>query len=46
MGAVQHITSFWQYRFPAGAPKHVDVEELIAIFQDFSKGVAETRMAA
>jgi hypothetical protein len=47
MGAMQHITSFWQYRFPAGAPKHVDVEELITIFQDFTKGVAaEVRAAA
>ncbi|MFO1248834.1 MAG: hypothetical protein U1E93_11570 [Alphaproteobacteria bacterium] len=46
MGAMQHITSFWRYRFPAGAPKHVDVEELVTIFQDFTKGVAETRLAA
>ena len=47
MGAMQHITSFWQYRFPAGAPKHVDVEELITIFQDFTKGMAgEMRDAA
>ena len=47
MGAMQHITSFWQYRFPAGAPKHVDAEELITIFQDFTKGVAgEMRDAA
>lgn len=37
MGAMSHVTSFWQYRFPPGAPRNVDAEELIAIFQDFSK---------
>jgi hypothetical protein len=47
MGAMSHITSFWQYRFPAGAPKHVDAEELTTIFQDFTKGVSgEVRAAA
>jgi hypothetical protein len=47
MGAMSHITSFWQYRFPAGAPKVVDAEELVTIFQDFTKGVtAEARAAA
>ena len=24
MGAMSHITSFWQYRFPAGAPEGVE----------------------
>jgi hypothetical protein len=43
MGALSHITSFWRYRFPDGAPKMVDAEELTAILQDFSKGfVTET----
>ena len=47
MGAMSHITSFWNYRFPAGAPKSADAEELITIFQDFTKGLtAETRLAA
>ena len=46
MGMLQHITSLWQYRFAAGASRHVDVEELIAIFQDFTKGLVETRKAA
>jgi hypothetical protein len=47
MGALSHITSFWKYRFPAGAPKSVDCEELTAIFQDFSKGFSlENRLAA
>jgi hypothetical protein len=39
MGAMSHITSFWQYRFPAGAPKAADVEELTTIFRDFSSSV-------
>ena len=25
MGAMSHVTSFWQYRFPAGAPRTVDM---------------------
>jgi hypothetical protein len=41
MGAISHIVSFWRYRFPPGAPKHIDAEELTAIFQDFGSGFAE-----
>ena len=47
MGALSHITSFWKYRFPEGAPRRVDSEELVTIFQDFSKSfVVQTRLAA
>ncbi|HEY2009005.1 MAG TPA: hypothetical protein VGH23_08455 [Rhizomicrobium sp.] len=47
MGALSHITSFWKYRFPEGAPKSVDCDELTTIFQDFSKGfLLENRLAA
>lgn len=46
MGAMQHITSFWKYRFPAGATKNVDAEELVSIFRDFTKGVASEIPAA
>lgn len=47
MGALSHITSFWKYRFPEGAPRSVDCDELTAIFQDFSKGFSlENRLAA
>lgn len=47
MGAMSHITSFWQYRFPPGAPRTVDADELAAIFQDFSKSFGlETHLAA
>jgi hypothetical protein len=47
MGAMSHITSFWNYRFPVGAPKSAEAEELITIFQDFTKGLAsEAALAA
>jgi hypothetical protein len=46
MGSMSHITSFWNYRFPAGAPKGADAEELITMFRDFTKGLtAETPIA-
>ncbi|MBS0273084.1 MAG: hypothetical protein JSR55_01510 [Proteobacteria bacterium] len=34
-GALSHMASFWQYRFPKGQPPHVDAEELAVIFQGF-----------
>lgn len=41
MGALSHITSFWKYRFGNGGGARVmDAEELVAIFQDFSKSVS------
>lgn len=39
MGAMAHIASFWKYRFPAGAPRQADVEEMAAIFRDFLSSV-------
>jgi hypothetical protein len=35
MGSIIHLTSFWQYRFPAGSPKSAAPEELAAIYEDF-----------
>ena len=47
MGAMSHITSFWNYRFPTGAPRTTDAEELVTIFQDFTKSLtAEFELAA
>jgi hypothetical protein len=43
LGAIQHIVSFWRYRFSPGASR-VDVEELIDIFTDFETGLT-TRKA-
>ena len=39
LGAIQHIVSFWRFRFSPGAAK-VGVEELIDIFMDFETGLA------
>jgi hypothetical protein len=38
LGAVQHITSFWRFRFGPKSPP-VGVEELIDIFMDFETGL-------
>ena len=34
-GALSHMASFWQYRFPKGQSPRVDAEELAVIFQGF-----------
>jgi hypothetical protein len=40
LGAVQHVISFWRFRFsPGSAP--VSVEELIDVFMDFETGLAD-----
>lgn len=39
LGAIQHIVSFWRFRFSPGA-SHVGVDELIDIFMDFETGLA------
>jgi hypothetical protein len=43
MGAMSHVTSFWQYRFPRGSPKSADADELLTMFEDFvrSFGIEE-----
>lgn len=40
VGALQHIVSFWRYRFSPGAGA-VSVEELIDIFMDFEGSLSE-----
>lgn len=42
LGAIQHIVSFWRYRFSPGA-SGVWAEELIDIFMDFEAGLAAHR---
>jgi len=37
IGAISHVTSFWQYRFPSDAPRLADGDELMSIFQDFGQ---------
>ena len=47
IGAMSHITSFWQYRFPDSGSKGADVDELMMIFQDFTQSFGlEVKVAA
>ena len=46
IGAISHVASFWQYRFPTGRPKSIDAEELTIIFQDFAKSFSRDTAAA
>ena len=43
LGAVQHIVSFWRFRFPTGYEPKVTTEELIDIFLDFEASLGLTR---
>lgn len=40
LGAVNHIVSFWNYRFPAGKLPVVTPEELVDIFADFESSLS------
>lgn len=40
LGGVQHIISFWRYRFPIGKPRVVAPDELMDIFLDFEDSMA------
>lgn len=40
LGAIQHVVSFWRFRFNAGAAP-VGVDELIDVFMDFETGLAD-----
>jgi hypothetical protein len=42
LGVLEHIVSFWRYRFPDGEPPAVRVEELRDIFMDFETGLNAT----
>ena len=35
LGAIQHISSFWRYRFPPGEPRTLSSTELMDLLQDF-----------
>jgi hypothetical protein len=41
MGAMSHLASFWNYRFPPGRPIAADAEELSAILQDFARALGQ-----
>ena len=40
LGAINHITSFWNFRFPKGRPKKISADELIDIFADFEASLS------
>ncbi|HEX7761389.1 MAG TPA: hypothetical protein VF459_17925 [Caulobacteraceae bacterium] len=40
LGAVNHIVSFWKFRFPFGRPAFVTAEELAEIFMDFEDSLS------
>lgn len=48
LGAVNHIVSFWNFRFPQGRLPVVTAEELMDIFSDFESSLSfqETRASA
>lgn len=39
IGVLNHINSFWRFRFPEGQPRRVSVEELLDILMDFETGL-------
>ncbi len=41
LGGVQHIVTFWRYRFPERALMRISVDELIGIFMDFEATLGE-----
>jgi hypothetical protein len=40
LGAVNHIVSFWRYRFPEGARVKVGADELVELLSDFEMSLA------
>ena len=39
LGAIQHIVSFWRFRFPPGAVKRIPAEELVDLLVDFESSL-------
>lgn len=46
LGAINHIVSFWGYRFPPGARLRLPTEHLVDLFTDFEQGIVEPGAAA
>ena len=46
LGAIEHIVSFWRFRFPGGKQPVVTPEELADIFMDFENSLSIEREAA
>lgn len=43
LGVVSHMSSFWRYRFPPGAPLEMAVEEGLDLFREFESSLARNR---
>ena len=39
LGALQHIMSFWRFRFPSDVESHITIEEMIDLLNDFEASV-------
>ncbi len=39
LGVIDHVLSFWAFRFPPGRPHRADAVELMDIFLDFEEGL-------
>jgi hypothetical protein len=46
IGAMSHVTSFWNYRFPPGLPRVADAEELTLILHDFAQSLGQEHLKA
>ncbi len=46
LGAVNHIVSFWRFRFPFGRPAFVSADELAEIFMDFEDSLSFPELRA
>ncbi len=46
LGALQHILSFWNYRFPPGKPPKAPVEELLDLFREFEASLSAPQRRA
>jgi len=46
LGAIQHIVSFWRYRFPADRPRLISPDELMDVFLDFEDSMVFTATKA
>ena len=42
LGSIQHIVSFWRYRFPKGVRRAIGPQELGEIFEDFIQSLGTT----
>ncbi len=40
LGAIQHIISFWRYRFPVGRPRLISPDELMDVLLDFEDSMS------